>query len=136
MTTNPGNARRWSVGADLTFWSGAGLAVAVWSRSLAGAWSAPHPVLLAGGLAFALAGPPAIPLLLRLPSVPWSLVRAFALGNMALTPLLPLLAAVNALGLSTTGNAWLASAAVATLGFGAWQWSAGGVRQLEQARAV
>lgn len=125
QAADPGRA---PVLADLLFWTAVGAVLAAASGPLADAWAVPREALVGIGLGLVAIGPSAIWGLQRVRPLPGRLVLAFALGNLALTPVVLLAAALDWLRMSSSGNATLAVAAAVTLLLGGWQLSRTGHR--------
>lgn len=113
-------ARRWSVVADLAFWTAAGAVATVASTPLAHAWGVPRAVLLGTGITFVTLGPVLL-LGLRRIRVTRGLVAGFVATNAVLTPLAWAAAEYGWLRLTHAGNEALVGAGVVMLALGAWQ---------------
>ncbi len=119
-----GDAARWSIVADLAFWSVAGAIAAALSERLGKWWGIEHEVLLVVGLAFVAVGPGLLVALNRVRPTPLPLVSAFAVSNLVLAPLAWAAAWSGWLGLSTSGDRALGWAGGVALVLGIWQLSA------------
>jgi hypothetical protein len=86
-SNNAGDAPRWSIVADLAFWSVAGAIDAALSERLGRWWGVQHQVLLVVGLAFVVVGPGLLFALNRVRPTPLPLVGGFAVYNLVLAPL-------------------------------------------------
>src|ERR1700744_896687 len=95
------NAARWSVVADLAFWSLAGAIGAALSDRLGKWWGIPHGVLLAVGLTFLVGGAGLLVVLNRVRPTSRRLVWGFGVLNLVLAPLAWATALAGWLGLST-----------------------------------
>ncbi len=114
---------RWQpIFADLAFWSSAGAAVAALSAPLARWWGAPRIALEAGGLSFLVLGIALLVGLQRSRPTPRSLVRSFALVNLALAPVAWAAALLHLLPVNAAGDWALATAGDVMLVLGLWQW--------------
>lgn len=120
ITHRTDSARRWSVTADLVFWTAAGGVVAVGSGPLARTWGISRAVLLDAGIGFVILGPILL-LGLRRIRVTRGLVAGFVVTNAVLTPLAWAAAEYGWLGLTRAGNAALVGAGVVMLVLGSWQ---------------
>lgn len=81
------DAARWSIVADLAFWSVAGAIGAALSETLGKWWGIQHGDLLAVGLAFLVGGAGLLFALNRIRPTPCELVRGFGVFNLVLAPL-------------------------------------------------
>jgi hypothetical protein len=119
-----GDAARWSIVADLAFWSVAGAFGAALSQRLGKSWGIQHEVLLVVGLLFVVVGPGMLIALNRVRPTPLPLLSAFAVFNLVLAPLAWAAALSGWLGLSAAGDEALAWAGGIALVLGIWQLSA------------
>ena len=117
------NARWRSIVADLAFWSVVGAIAATLSGPLSDWWRAPHAVLIAGGVAFVIAGVVLLFGLNRKRPISRSLVRAFSLSNLVVALVAWLAASFGWFPLSGPGKWALAAAGGAALALGLWQLS-------------
>ena len=101
-----------------------GVTVAALSEPLGEMWSAPQPVLLAGGVTFAALGAGLLVGLSRIRVIPRVLVWGFGASNLLLAPLAWVAAALRWLPLSAAGNVALMFAGLAALVLGIWQLNA------------
>ena len=113
---------RWrSIFADLSFWTVAGVIVAVLSGPLGRWWDVPQPVLLAGAVLTGSGGIGLLFALNRMRPTQRRMVRGFAVFNLAFAPLVWVTALFGWLPLSTSGNWALAVAGDVAFVFGVWQ---------------
>jgi hypothetical protein len=118
------DAARWSIFADLAFWSVAGAIGAALSETLGKWWGIPHGVLLAVGLAFLVGGAGLLFALNRVRPTSRRLVRSFGVFNLVLAPLAWATALSDWLSLNTAGNWALGCAGGIALVLGIWQLNA------------
>lgn len=115
---------RWrSIAADLGFWTAVGGVVAALSGPLGDWWNVPRLELVAGGVAFLVAGPALLFGLNRIRPTPRGVVLGFGVSNLLLAPTLWAAAALGELSLSPAGNWALSGAGDVALVLGVWQLS-------------
>lgn len=115
---------RWrSIVADLAFWSVVGAIAATVSGPLGDWWHAPQTVLIAGGLAFVIAGVVLLFGLNRQRPISRSLVRAFGLSNLVVALIAWPAALFGWFPLSGPGRWALVAAGGVALALGVWQLS-------------
>jgi hypothetical protein len=125
------DAARWSIVADVAFWSVAGAIGAALSERLGKWWGIPHGVLLSVGLAFLVGGAGLLFALNRARPTSLRLVWGFGLFNLVLAPLAWVAALSGWLGLSTAGDWALGWTGGIALVLGIWQLNA--LRRLQRA---
>jgi hypothetical protein len=125
------DAARWSIVADVAFWSVAGAIGAALSERLGKWWGIPHGVLLSVGLAFLVGGAGLLFALNRVRPTSRRLVWGFGLFNLVLAPLAWVAALSGWLGLSTAGDWALGWTGGIALVLGIWQLNA--LRTLQRA---
>ena len=119
-----GAGLRRSIVADLAFWGVVGAIVAALSEPLGEWWRVSQPVLLAGGVTFAILGAGFLVGLSRMRVISRGLVWGFGASNLLLAPLAWISAALRWLPLSAAGDLALMFAGFAALVLGIWQLSA------------